>query len=192
MCRRVEHSTWLISIWLLVFKGSFLHFKYLQGFVLTFSKLPTLSQITFPLNPVFSVPPHYILATPPTLTEQLPFTEPPAEGSPRKLGLFLQQSLTHPVLFLWVHRGLVPFSHIMDLSVVKSCSSDGPLFLSLNLHIGLPSITSTAPGFFPHILLLLVLPPRMPYLITSYCAYRNREYYTMLRCGGWGVAEPTS
>lgn len=39
MCRRVEHSTWLISIWLLVFKGSFLHFKYLQGFVLTFSKL---------------------------------------------------------------------------------------------------------------------------------------------------------
>lgn len=100
MCHRVEHSTWLISIWLLVFKGSFLHFKYLQGFILTFSKLPTLSQITFPLNPVFSVPPHYILATPPALTEQLPFTEPPAEGSPRKLGLFLQQNLTHPVLFL--------------------------------------------------------------------------------------------
>lgn len=88
-----------------------------------------------------------------------------------------------------VHCGLLHCPPIMDPSYGYIVLKIQALLLRIwTFHVPLPSQAPQL-GFSP-ILLLRIPPPKMPYLnhFTSYCAYRNREYYTMPRHRGWGVA----
>lgn len=103
----------------------------------------------------------------------------------QKLGLLLQMHTRLVVLLcsvLWICSFCSHHGSKLWLNVLKI----QPLLLrTLTFHI-FPIYHKHCSWVFSYPLALRPTPQNATsYHLTSYCAYRNRDYYTLPRCGGW-------